>query len=66
MQSVTKPTKFKGKTVYPKAWLPNREGYKFLSVLSDGSIVEDVVVKDKTTGIHSISTFRQCIGYISI
>lgn len=47
------------------ALLPNKEGFKFVALLNDGSRVKAVVVKDDN-GLHSFAEFNKTIGWFPL
>lgn len=56
---------------YSKATLPNKEGFTFLAVFSDGSTKPDQVIKKMNLkywpdGMHTCTYFKEMIGWYRI
>ena len=49
--------------IYSRSWLPNTEGFRFLAVLTDGTIKPDTVQK-KANGVHFCDSFEHMAGWI--
>lgn len=47
------------------ALLPNKEGFRFIALLNDGSRVKAVVVKDDN-GLHRFAEFNKTIGWFPL
>lgn len=53
----------KHKIIKSKAVIPNIEGFKFIAVHKDGSLLHGVVKKDEA-GLHYIDNYKNVIGWI--
>ena len=52
----------KDKIINSKEYLPNIEGFKFISLHKDGSLTECIVKKDEK-GMHYIDNYEDIIGW---
>jgi len=48
-----------------KSNIPNKEGFEFIAILSDGSQVKTKVCKNEK-GLHSFKEFKNTIGWLKI
>ena len=53
------------KTMQEKSNIPNKEGFEFIAILSDGSQVKTKVCKNEK-GLHSFKEFKNTIGWLKI
>ncbi len=52
-------------SLYHRKDIPNKEGFKFIAFLTDGTAFENEVTK-KDNGQHTCSRFTEMIGWLPI